>query len=139
MISAAEKYFDELEEKTAYIQQAIQQTTGSTIEMKNKAQKAKEDLKSIEFLFDGTPAKASWEEVPPEMMPLSVRLQELMWGMWNSTSAPTATMKMNYQVLKDEVPDGIEQLKIIATSLEELDDELDKLNAPYTPGRVPKM
>ncbi len=139
VISTAEKYYDELEMKTAYIRQAIQQTNGTTVEMKNKAQKAKQDLESVEFLFEGTPAVASWEEVPPEKMPLSNRLQEIMWGMWQSTSAPTSSMKMNYQILTEDIPGGIEQLKAIGTALEELDDELDTLKAPYTPGRVPKM
>jgi hypothetical protein len=139
VISSTEKYYDRLEKKTAYIQQAIQQTPGATLEMKNKAQQAREDLKDVEFMFDGTPAKASWEEVPPEKMPLSNRLQEIMWGMWQSTAAPTASMKMNYDILADEVPAAVEQLKQIGKSLEELDDELDTLKAPYTPGRVPKM
>lgn len=139
IISGAEKYYEELEKQTAYIQQAIQQTNGATLEMKTKAQKVKEDMEAVKFLFDGTPAKASSEEVPPETMPLSDRLSEIMWGMWGSTSAPTATMKMNYQILKDEAPAGINQLGAIGKSLDELNAELDKLKAPYTPGRVPKM
>lgn len=139
VVSTAGEYFDELEKKTAYIQQAIQQTNGTTLEMKTKARQASEDLKAVEFLFEGTPAKASWEEVPPELMPLSNRLQEVMWGMWQSTSAPTETMKANYQVVKEEVPAVIDKLHAIGKSLEELDNELDKLKAPYTPGRVPKM
>jgi hypothetical protein len=133
------KYFDELKRNTNYIQKAIQQTNGATIEMKNKAQSLKEELDAIDFIFKGTPAAASWEEVPPESMPLNKRYTELAWGMWSSTSAPTATMKMNYSIIMEELPGIIDRLKNVGAGLIELNSELDKLKAPYTPGRIPKM
>ena len=139
VLSGTGKYLDELEKRTAYIQQAIQQTNGSTVEMKNSARQAKEKLEDINFLFNGTPAQASWEEVPPELMPLRTRYQEIAWGMWSSTSAPTATMKMSYNIVNGALPGIIDQLKAISGDLDKLDDELDKLKAPYTPGRIPKM
>jgi hypothetical protein len=107
--------------------------------MKNDAQKVKEELEAIDFIFNGTPAAASWEEVPPEIMPLSVRYQEIAWGMWGSTSSPTATMKMNYNIIMEELPGIIDRLEGLSGDLDKLDAELDKLKAPYTPGRIPKM
>ena len=139
VMSGTEAYFEDLEEKTTYIQQAISQTNGATLQMKNKAQQLREDLDAIDYLFEGTPAKASWEEVPPEMMPFSNRMQEIIWGMWASTSAPTATMQLNYEILIEEFPKALEQLKAVDQGISELNDELDALKASYTPGRVPKM
>jgi len=139
VISGAEKYYNELEKKTAYIRQAIQQTNGATLDMKNKAAKVREELDAVEYMFEGTPAKASAEEVPPEPVPLSQRLQEIVWGMWQSTSAPTSTMKMNYEILVKKVPTALDKLHAIGKQLDELNNELDKLKAPYTPGRIPKM
>ncbi len=139
VFKGAENYLEELQKKTAYIQQALQQTTGSTAELKNKAKEVNEDLRDIQFMFDGTPAEASWEEVPPEQMPMNVRLGEILAGLWSSTAAPTATMKMNYNILSEELPEGISMLQEAAGSLEELDKALDELKAPYTPGRIPRM
>lgn len=139
VISGAEKYYDELVKKTAYIRQAIQQTNGATLEMKNSAMKAKEDLEAVEYLFEGTPAKASAEEVPPEPVPLSQRLQDIVWGMWQSTSAPTSTMQMNYDILMQEAPAALDKLHAIGKQLDGLNSELEKLKASYTPGRIPKM
>lgn len=133
------KYLEELETKTSYIRQALQQSNDATVEMKNDARKIKEELDDIVFLFEGTPAQASWEEVPPEQMPLENRLGAILWASWQSTSAPTATQKMNYEILMEAIPPILEQLSEIGTKLNKLDDELDKLKAPYTPGRVPKM
>jgi len=139
VMDAADNYMDELNKHTAYIQQAINETNDATLDMKNKAQQIKEDLEDVDFKFDGTPAKASWEEVPPEIMPLNSRLGEIIGGMWGSTSAPTETMKMNYEILKSELPDVIDQLKDIGKRIDELNHKLDELKASYTPGRIPKM
>ncbi len=137
--SGSEKYFGLLEERTAYVQQALQQTPAASIELKNQANNLKLALENIEFLFDGTPAKASWEEVPPEQMPLSNRFNAIAWTAWQSTSAPTESQKENYKILMEEFPPLLEQLKGIDVSLKELETELDKMKAPYTPGRVPKF
>jgi len=139
VFSGIQEYFDELDKRTAYIQQAIQQTNGTTVEMKNTAQQVKEELEAIDFIFNGTPAKASWEEVPPEIMPLVNRYQEIAWGMWGSTSDPTATMKMNYNIIMEEMPGIIKRLESVSGQLDQLDAKLDELKAPYTPGRIPKM
>jgi len=134
-----EKYQQELSTKAEYIRQALQQAHGSTLEMKSEAKQLKEELDDITFLFEGTPAQASWEEVPPEQMPLENRLGAILWTSWQSTSTPTATQEMNYEILMEAIPPILEQLSEIGTKLNKLDDELDKLKAPYTPGRIPKM
>ena len=64
---------------------------------------------------------------------------EIAWGMWGSTSSPTATMKMNYNIIMEELPGIIDRLEGLSGDLDKLDAELDKLKAPYTPGRIPKM
>ena len=139
VLDGAEEYFEELRRRTTYIQQAIVQTNGASIEMKNSAQNLKEELDAIEFLFEGTPAKASWEEVPPELMPFSKRMQEIIWGMWSTTSAPTRSMKMNYEILVEEFPKTLDQLSEVEQKISGLNKQLDELKASYTPGRIPKM
>jgi len=137
--SGTEKYFSILEKRTAYVQQALQQTNNAPVEPKNKANDLKVELERIDFLFEGTPAKASWEEVPPEQMPLSNRFNAITWTAWQSTSAPTESQKENYRILMEEFPLALDKLKEIDKSLSELEVELDKMNAPYTPGRIPKF
>jgi DNA-binding protein YbaB len=139
VMDAGDEYFDELSKRTAYVQQALQQTFGATPEMKKQAQKLKEELEAIEFKFEGTPAKASWEEVPPEQMPLSNRFQNIIWASWSSSAGPTATQKMNYDILMEELPPVLEQLQNIDEQLKSMEAELDKMGAPYTPGRIPKL
>lgn len=138
VMSGAEKYLDNLYSKTAYIQQAIQITDGATLDMKNEAQSIKEDLEEITFLLNGTPAKASFEEVPPEALPLTNRLNETIYASWASTSAPTQTQKANYKIVKEAMPNLLDNLKKANERLKVLENKLDDLKAPYTPGRFPK-
>jgi len=138
-VNDIEKYHEELDTKTAYIRQALQQSNNATVEMKNEAADIKNALDDIDFLFVGTPAKASQEEVPPEPVPLSQRLWAVLSGAWQSTSTPTATQKDNYKILTEELPQILDKLKAISVQLEKLDNELDQLKAPYTPGRTPKL
>jgi exonuclease VII small subunit len=139
VVNDLEKYHEELDTKTAYIRQALQQSNEATVDMKNEAADIKKALDDVDFLFVGTPAEASLEEVPPEPVPLSQRLWAILSGAWQSTSAPTATQKENYEILTDTLPQVLEKLENISTRLEKLDDELDQLKAPYTPGRKPKL
>ncbi|MBC8319207.1 MAG: glycosyl hydrolase [Bacteroidetes bacterium] len=137
VLSGAMKYRDELAVKTSYIQQALQSADNATIEMKNHAQKINLELEKIEFEFNGTPAEASSEEVPPEEVPLSERLSEITYASWQSTSAPTSTQKMNYDILMEEFPPILEELNNINAKIVEIEKELDRMKVPHTPGRVP--
>jgi photosystem II stability/assembly factor-like uncharacterized protein len=139
VMSGAMKYRKELAEKTAYIQQALQSVTGSYAELKQELYGIGNELDNIEFLFDGTPARASSEEVPPENVALSDRLNSIVWTSWSSTSAPTTTQKTNYTILMEEIPAVLDELSAINNKLENAEQELDKLKAPHTPGRVPKF
>lgn len=137
--SGAQEYLNNLKSKTAYIQQAIQNTDGASLAMKNEAQGVKEELEKISYLFNGTRPKASFEEVPPERMPLMHRLNETIYASWQSTSAPTQTQKMNYQIVKGDMPGVLARLQKADEQLKALGNQLDTLKAPYTPGRLPKM
>jgi len=139
LVNDIEKYHEELDTKTAYIRQALQQSNNAPVKMKNEAAAIQNELDDINFLFDGTPAKASQEEVPPEPVPLSNRLWAILSGAWQSTSAPTDTQKENYGILMNALPPVLEKLTEIDSKLQVLDNELDKLKAPYTPGRKPKL
>jgi len=95
-------------------------------------------LTDIEFQLFGTAPKASWEEVPPAEFPLYLRLNSIIEAQITSTSAITETSKMSFEVLKQDFPPVLEQLtKLVQQTLPELRSTLDKMGAPYTPGRIP--
>ncbi|MDP2721876.1 MAG: hypothetical protein Q8O72_03885 [Bacteroidales bacterium] len=137
--AAATDFREELEKKTAFIQQALQQNNEASMELKDQAQKIKYQLDDLKFVFEGTPAKASWEEVPPEHMPLDGRFDAIAWTAWQSTSSPTETQKENYRILMEEFPPVLAKLNNLDQELKEMDKALDEMKAPHTPGRIPKF
>ena len=137
--AATSESIEELAKKTAFIQQALQQNDKATPEMKDQAQQIKYQLDDLKFVFEGTPAKASWEEVPPEHVPLDNRFENIAWVAWGSTSSPTETQKDNYRILMEEFPPVLVKLNNIDQELKTLDKALDEMKAPHTPGRIPKF
>jgi hypothetical protein len=55
-----------------------------------------------------------------------------------STSGITTTEKQGFEILKEEFPPVLSALKrIVETEVPALEAELNKINAPWTPGRIP--
>ena len=97
------------------------------------------ELDLILFAFNGLIAKASWEEIPPAEMPLLNRLNSIIYAQMNSTSAITNTSKTSFSILKEKFPPILRRLKVLAeTLLPKAREMMNKLNAPYTHGRIPE-
>ncbi len=136
---SADEFLDNLQKRTAYVQQALHQSHKATEDMKIQASKLKEKLDNIEFTFNGTRAKASSEEVPPEAVSLNSRLRSMLYTAWQSSGAPTSTQKMNYEIYKEEFPVMVKQMHEVDEKLKALEQHLDDMKAPHTPGRTPKL
>ena len=124
--------------KTEYIKQALHSSFANNTALQEKTMKLSKKLDDLEFSINGTKAKASWEEVPPEKMPVSVRLNEIIEALWQSTAKPTTTLKSSYEIVNTETVKISASLQQISDEIKELEAELDKIKAPYTPGRIMK-
>lgn len=132
------KMIDEVSSKVEYIKQAIYSTPGASQELMNKARALGVELEELNFKMNGMPAKASGEEVPPAQVALNDRLGNITYTHMGSTSGITTTEKQGYEILKEEFPPVLDALKrIVENDIPALEAELNKINAPYTPGRMP--
>ncbi len=124
--------------KVENIKQAIYSTPGASQELMNKARALGAELEELNFKMNGVKAKASAEETPPEQVPLNTRLGNITYTHMGSTSEITTTEKQNYDILADEFPPVLEALKrIVETDIPAMENELNKIGAPWTPGRIP--
>ncbi|MDY0201753.1 MAG: hypothetical protein RBR40_12280 [Tenuifilaceae bacterium] len=96
------------------------------------------ELDEILFVFNGHTPKASREELPPAQMPLNQRIRDVVYTQINSTSDITGTSKMQFEILKEEFPPVLMRIRSIAeTKILKARQMMDKMDAPYTPGRIP--
>ena len=58
--------------------------------------------------------------------------------MWSTTAAPTNTFIKSYDVAASKFDEILSDLKSIETSIKQIESELEKSGAPYTPGRFPE-
>lgn len=138
-LSGWEEYLDDKIKEVALIRQAIHNTPKAPKSLADRARKAAEDLDDIRFSLDGADAKASWEEIPPQPVPLSYRYRIIAYSHWGSTSAPTQTHLEQYEIILDELPEILEQIKTVDAEIGKIEAEMEKYEAPWTPGRFPDM
>ncbi len=129
---------EELTTRIENIKQAIYSTPGAGQALMDKARKTAMELEEIRFAMNGVAAKASQEEVPPAQLPLNSRLSNIVRAHISNSAGISPAEKSEFDILKEEFPPVLARLKKIAdTDIPALEQELNKLNAPWTPGRVP--
>ncbi len=128
----------ELASKVEHFKQAIYSTPGAGQEVMNKARQTALELEEIRFALNGLNAKASQEEVPPAQVSLNSRLGNIVSAHISNSAGITPAEKAEFAILKEEFPPVLARLRKIAeTDIPALEAELNKLNAPWTPGRIP--
>jgi hypothetical protein len=104
-----------------------------------KAAGIEKQLQDIRWKMEGQIPAASEEENLPAPPSVNYRLGEIISATWGNSSTPTQTQRDQYALLEEEFPPILAQLKQIAeVDLKALEAELDKLDAPWTPGRIPE-
>ena len=136
----ASRMANNMMERVMAIKQTILNTPAETKELMKEAEKIQDELDQVIFAFHGLDAKASSEEIPPNPVPLMNRLSNITYTHYRSTSEITETEKMNYEILKDKFPPMLEKLKKLQSEdIQQLENKLEDLNAPWTPGRIPQL
>ncbi|MEA3317545.1 MAG: glycosyl hydrolase, partial [Bacteroidota bacterium] len=139
VIMGTEKHVNELVEKLEYMKQAILNSPDISYDIMKQAKELEKKLEDILYAFEGDEAKASWEEVPPQKMPISNRLYSIIRVHWGSTSAVTQTQKDSYSILKEKFTPLYNKVKQISEKdIKELEEALENAKAPWTPGRIPE-
>ena len=139
VITGTQRMAGEQKSKLASIKKALVLSPAAGTDLGMRVNNLEGRLNDLQFALDGPQAKASWEELPPMEMPLSRRLNVMVRTHWSSTSELTKTETDQLEILKEEFPTLLDQLKQIVQEVSELDAQLEALKAPWTPGRIPAM
>jgi photosystem II stability/assembly factor-like uncharacterized protein len=139
VMSGARQLANEQQVKLNTIRRVIKQTPGTGASMLADVMALQDQVDDILYKLEGPSAKASWEELPPMEMPLNRRLNVMVRTHWSSTAGLTKTETDQLEILREEFPPVLEQLKEVVSGVEQVEARLDELKAPWSPGRFPMM
>ncbi len=139
-VVSARRLTDDLVKRTALIKQTLNNTPSASFNLFKRASDVAKELDDINFVFYGQQPKASQEEVQPAKVPLNLRLETLTGTQSRSTSNVTKNQKVAYQILYNEIQPILTKLKQITDAeLKSIELEMEKIGAPWTPGRIPEL
>jgi hypothetical protein len=119
--------------------QAAQRTPEAGMELMKKIESVEKQMDNILWKFNGQQAKASSEENWPAIPSINDRMYSIIYTHYSSTSGITQTQRDGYDILKEEFPPILNELKgIYENELPAIEKELESIGAPWTPGRLPE-
>lgn len=139
--TGAQRLAEELIKKYESIKQALNNTPAAQFSLLVKATETSNELDKILVAFRGYDSKApSAEENPPTHVTINSRINTMVYTSYRSTTNITNNEKVAYETIYEEIQPILQQLKKIEeTDLKEMEIELEKLGAPWTPGRIPEL
>lgn len=139
-IRGTQRYLNDLIDRMKTIKQALLNTPGASNDLLARTDIVYSDLRALSFKFDRESASPSAEENPPSEVTFNERLSVLAYTHWRSTSNVTQREKFSYEALMSEFPPVLDKIKSIYNiDIKSIESELEKLKAPYTPGREPEL
>ncbi len=134
--AASTAYCNDMNGKIKFIKQAIivnpnlqLQNSKTVHELETRLQKV-----FLQLNGDASLAKREFETLPS----INGRIGNMVYGLWNVTSAPTQTYLNSYELAKKQFTAVYGEIKSIASDLQKLEQSLESAKTPYTPGRLPE-
>ncbi len=139
-VQAAQRFLNETITRVENLKQAIASSTNASFDLMKTADAISAKLEAIQLKFNRPSTRPSAEENPPAHVTLNDRLSDMTFTHFRSTAGLTQNEIRSYDVLMDEFPPVLEQLKkIFNENIKALEMELDKINAPWSTGRIPDL
>ncbi|MDO8549028.1 MAG: glycosyl hydrolase [Ignavibacteria bacterium] len=139
-VRGTESFLNDMMKRIEFIKQALVNTPEAPEDLMIRADNISSQLKDISLKFSRDADHPSVEETPPSSATFNERLNILQYVHSRSTSNITQNEKNAYNILLEEFPPVLDELKrIYNVDLKNLEDDLERYNAPWTPGRIPKF
>lgn len=139
-VKGTESLLNEMMKRVENIKYAINVTPEIPSALIIKADNISKELEMIDLKFNRDSNRPSPEENPPSLLTFNERLNILAYTHNRSTSNITRNERNAFSTLTSEFPPVLDRIKSIYNfDLKNLESELEKYNAPWTPGRIPDI
>ncbi|MEI6574953.1 MAG: glycosyl hydrolase [Bacteroidota bacterium] len=137
VVSGSSRELSAMKEKVKVMREAFHMTAEKTIAYDSKVKAILDRLDSLSNLMEGDPSLSKRNENQPPS--ITDRVNNVIYGIYNTTTTPTQTMQQDYVIAANAFGPVLASLKKFQDiDIKELETALEKLGAPYTPGRLPE-
>jgi photosystem II stability/assembly factor-like uncharacterized protein len=134
-LSAANSLIENIESRIKSCEKAIIDMPASPTELLKKTHALQKELIPLKISLFGDNTKAGREFETKSS--INDRVGGIVYSLWDSTSEIPDTYKSSFDVALRQYNECYPKLKAAQRTLENIESELDKNKAPYTPGRWP--
>ena len=129
------EYVSRMKDKFAQVQKAIVAAPQLPLNISEQAMSIQTQMKALELKMYGDRSLSArqFETLPT----VYDRLNTIIYGLWNVTSAPTATQQNSYEVALKQFDGLYAQVKTADTALRNLLSQLAQYKAPVISGELP--
>ncbi|MCX6153046.1 MAG: glycosyl hydrolase [Candidatus Kapabacteria bacterium] len=134
-MQATNRVFSEVRAKIKPMKAALVISEGKA-DLLAKIRQVETELNDLDIILNGNSSlgRRNAAQTPS----ITERTNYLLEAMWESCSAPTQIAREGYKISGRQLEEVLDKLnKIINNEIVPLEKELDKANAPWTPGRMP--
>ncbi|MBE0539483.1 MAG: glycosyl hydrolase [Ignavibacterium sp.] len=135
-ITGADAFRNELVSKVSYLKKAILDGAEVPASTYNNIISIEADLRDLNVKLNGDQLRSRYEGASPTSVKQRVEL--ITGALWNTTAAPTNTFITSYEMAASKFDEILNYLRSIDNSIKQVEAELEKSGAPYTPGRFPE-
>ncbi len=126
---------DEARGRLAHVRTALLDTPGADHDLLAEVQSLHTELADIAVALRGDPSQHRFVE--PRGPSIRSRVDDIANCQWNTTSAPTETQRDAYRWAGEAFQSELNRLRAAVAKLETLEQQLEAVGGPWTPGRLP--
>ena len=135
-VKAAAQVANDAQKRLDHLRRAVLATPAADTEYLDRIDTMEYELQDIRVTLAGDRTVSRRNE--PTTPSLRGRVNRVMGGLRRTTCAPTQTQRENLAVAAQQFGPLLAELtELVEVDLVDLETELERLGAPYTPGRIP--
>lgn len=134
VVSGVNAYCGEMINRSVFIKKGAEQTADAAVLKQLEVIDNKLYQIALQLNGDGTLAGREFETLPG----LAGAIEGIVGGLWATTEPTTTTYTEKLSTLKIKFTPIYNEVLAVKALLEQLEKQLEQMNMPYTPGRLPE-